>query len=218
MSQSLGVRQAQKLKTRQALLDAALGRLEEQSLSSLGLREVTRAVGVAPAAFYRHFKDMNELGVALVGESLDGLHTMIRAILAEQQDDTERIDSTVAVVAAHVRNNAAQVRFIACERHGGVKAVREAIAGELRRFADEVADAFTEPLAEEGWSPDDIRMLGELYVDHMVMTATAFLEAARDEAPEPDSPLTEAEERIAHNARRQLRLISLGRKHWRDDA
>lgn len=58
MSHSLGVRQAQKQKTRQALLDAALGLLEEQSLSSLGLREVTRVVGVAPTAFYRHFRDM----------------------------------------------------------------------------------------------------------------------------------------------------------------
>ncbi len=63
-SEAGGVRQAQKQRTRQALLDAALGLLEEQSLSSLGLREVTRVVGVAPTAFYRHFRDLGELGVA----------------------------------------------------------------------------------------------------------------------------------------------------------
>ncbi|MBK3589941.1 TetR family transcriptional regulator, partial [Streptomyces sp. MBT57] len=57
MSHTAGIRQTQKLKTRQALLDAALLLLEHQSLSSLGLREVTRAVGVTPTAFYRHFED-----------------------------------------------------------------------------------------------------------------------------------------------------------------
>ena len=62
MSHTLGIRQAQKLKTRQALMDAASVLLEEQSLSSLGLREVTRAVGVAPTAFYRHFRSTADLG------------------------------------------------------------------------------------------------------------------------------------------------------------
>ncbi|WP_431042626.1 TetR family transcriptional regulator [Streptomyces sp. P1-3] len=205
MSHTLGVRQAQKQKTRQALLDAALRLLEDQSLSSLGLREVTRVVGVAPAAFYRHFRDMADLGVALVEEALGSLHGLVRAILAEQSGDDERIDATVAVVAEHVRRHPAHVRFIARERHGGVRPVREAIAAQLGRFADEVAEAFAGPLVAEGWSAEDVQMLAELYVDHMVMTATAFLEAGGE---------AEAERRIARVARRQLRLISLGRRHW----
>ncbi len=84
MSHTLGIRQAQKQKTRQALLDAALGLLEEQSLSSLGLREVTRAVGVAPTAFYRHFRSTADLGVALVEEALGSLHPMIRTTVSRR--------------------------------------------------------------------------------------------------------------------------------------
>ncbi|MEK8172281.1 TetR family transcriptional regulator [Streptomyces sp. M19] len=204
----LGTRQAQKEKTRRALLDAGLRLLEEQSLSSLGLREVTRVVGVAPAAFYRHFRDMGDLGVALVEESLGSLHEMIRAILTEQDGDEERIERTVEAVAAHVRAYPAHVRFIARERHGGVREVREAIAAQLGRFADEVAEAFAPQLTEEGWGAEDIAMLGELYVDHMVMTATAFLET-----PSGDPG---AERRVAYTARKQLLLISLGRRHWTD--
>src|SRR5919197_5838303 len=128
MSHTLGIRQAQKQKTRQALLDAALGLLAEQSLSSLGLREVTRVVGIAPTAFYRHFRDMGELGVALVEEALGSLHAMVRAILAEQDAAEERIDRTVAVVERHVRQHPLHIRFMARERHGGVRAVRQAIA------------------------------------------------------------------------------------------
>lgn len=208
MSHTSGVRQAQKEKTRRALLDAGLRLLEDQSLSSLGLREVTRVVGVAPAAFYRHFRDLSDLGVALVEESLGSLHSLIRAILADQIGDEERIEATVDAVAEQVRRYPAHIRFIARERHGGVRLVREAIAAELDRFADEVADAFAPQLTPEGWSGEDVRILAQMYVDHMVMTATAFLEVT------PDRP--EEERRVADTARKQLLLISLGRRHWRD--
>ncbi|GAA0443696.1 TetR family transcriptional regulator [Streptomyces olivaceiscleroticus] len=209
MSHTTGVRQAQKQKTRQALLDAGLRLLAEQSLSSIGLREVTRMVGVAPAAFYRHFRDIPDLGVALVEESLGSLHGVVRAILAEQPDAEERIDRTVAVVEHFVRENPAHIRFIARERHGGVRAVRRAIAAELARFADEVAAALREQRVSDGWSDDDLLMLAEMYVDHLVMTASALLDAA-------DDGDTVARDRLAERARRQLRLISLGRRHWKD--
>lgn len=102
MSHTIGIRQAQKLKTRQALLDASLELLEHQSLSSLGLREVTRAVGVTPTAFYRHFDDTAALGVALVEETLGSLHGMIGAILADTGDSEERLDRSVGLIARHV--------------------------------------------------------------------------------------------------------------------
>lgn len=210
MSHTVGVRQAQKQKTRQALLDAALGLLEEQSLSSLGLREVTRVVGIAPTAFYRHFRDLGELGVALVEEALGSLHVMVRAILAEQDGAEERIDRTVEVVEQHVRRYPLHIRFVARERHGGVRAVRQAIAGELDRFAEEVAAALKSQPASEGWRDDDIRMLAELYVDRLVTTAAALLDAEEDGT-------RGAAERVVRTARRQLRLISIGRRHWRED-
>ncbi|MEJ8637595.1 TetR family transcriptional regulator [Streptomyces sp. NPDC006475] len=204
MSHTAGIRQAQKQKTRQALLDAALRLLEEQSLSSLGLREVTRAVGVAPTAFYRHFRDTADLGVALVEEALGSLHATIGEALTEEADDA-RIDRTVALIVDLVRTSPAHVRFIARERHGGVQSVREAIAEQLRQFGDEVAAAFADEPEAEGWSAADLRMLAGVYVDHMVMTASSFLEAG-------PSGL----DRAASLARRQLRLISLGRRHWLD--
>ena len=208
MSHTPGVRQAQKQQTRQALLDAGLRLLEHQNLSSLGLRELTRAVGVSPAAFYRHFPDMADLGVALVGESLGSLHAVIRAVMAETTDSEDIIDRTVAITARYVADHRPHIRFIARERYGGVQAVREAIAAELRRFADEVAAGLATQPASAGWSPGDLRVLAELYVDHMVMTAAAFLDV-----PPGD---TTAQARIAHAARLRMRIISIGRAHWLD--
>ncbi|WP_151898121.1 TetR family transcriptional regulator [Streptomyces sp. C8S0] len=202
-----GVRQARKQKTRQALLDAALGLLEEQSLSSLGLREVTRAVGITPTAFYRHFRDTADLGVALVEEALGSLHGTIRTTLATTGDSEERIAGTVELIAALVRDFPAHVRFVAREQHGGVRAVRDAIAAQLEQFAREVAEELEGQPETAGWRPDDVLMLAGLYVDHMVMTASAFLAAGQD---------AEARDEVALRARRRMRLIVIGSRHWLD--
>src|ERR671930_1859480 len=172
MSHTLGIRQAQKQKTRQALLDAALGLLEEQSLSSLGLREVTRAVGVAPTAFYRHFRSTADLGVALVEEALGSLHPMIRTTVSAADSSEERIARAIELIAGHVDGYPAHVRFIARERHGGVQPVRAAIRDQLARFAEEVSTELAKDPESEGWSDDDLLMLAHLYVDQMLITAS----------------------------------------------
>ncbi|MEU6813713.1 TetR family transcriptional regulator [Streptomyces sp. NPDC046860] len=208
MSHTVGIRQAQKQKTRQAFLDAALLLLEEQSLSSLGLREVTRAVGVAPTAFYRHFRSTADLGVALVDESLGSLHPMVGPTVSAADDPEERIGRAVELIDQHVRAFPAHVRFIARERHGGVQPVREAIRAQLARFAEEVKAELAEGREAEGWGDDDLTMLAHLYVDQMLITAQLFLEAL--EAPRGEW------ERVSRLATRQLRLISLGSRHWLD--
>jgi AcrR family transcriptional regulator len=214
MSHTLGVRQAKKQKTRQALLDAALGLLEEQSLSSLGLREVTRAVGVAPTAFYRHFQSTADLGVALVEEALGSLHAMIRTTVTTAESSDERIARAVDLIARHVDGYPAHVRFIARERHGGVQPVREAIRDQLGRFAEEVRTELAKDPAAEGWSEDDLLMLSHLYVDQMLITGSLFLEA--HEAQESGKAPAGERERVVRLATRQMRLISIGRHHWLD--
>ncbi|MEU8028126.1 TetR family transcriptional regulator [Streptomyces sp. NPDC049099] len=208
MSHTLGIRQAQKQKTRQAFLDAALALLEEQSLSSLGLREVTRAVGVAPTAFYRHFRSTADLGVALVDEALGSLHPMVRTTVSTTGDSEERITRAIELIARHVDAYPAHVRFIARERHGGVQPVREAIRAQLVRFAEEVKAELAKDTEAAGWKDDDLLMLAHLYVDQMLITASLFLEALESPAEE--------RERVAQLATRQLRLISIGRSHWTD--
>ncbi|MEU9981134.1 TetR family transcriptional regulator [Streptomyces sp. NPDC050856] len=208
MSHTAGIRQVQKRKTRRALLDAALRLLEEQSLSSLGLREVTRAAGIAPAAFYRHFSDIADLGAALVDEALTSLHGTVRTTLATTGDSDERIAGAVELIARLVSEYPAHVRFIAREQHGGVQRVREAIAGQLGRFTREVADELAARPEADGWEREDLLMLAGLYVDQMMSAASAFLAAGPGDAA--------ARERVALAARRRLRLIALGRRHWLD--
>ena len=222
-----GVRQARKQRTRQTLLDAALRLLEQQSLSSLGLREVTREAGIAPAAFYRHFTDLAQLGVALVEESFGSLHAMVREIRGRGGDADEVIGRSVDVIAAHVHQHRAHFRFLARERHGGVAAVRAAIAAELDGFVRDLVEDLSQQPESAGWSTADLRVLAELYVNQTMLTAAALLDAGMDvDASRADAGsgalgmgaavYSAAEERILETARMQLRLISLGRRYWLD--
>ncbi|MGS7457649.1 TetR family transcriptional regulator, partial [Mycobacterium tuberculosis] len=71
---AMAIRDERKQQTRHALMEAALAMVAAgRSFPSLSLREVTRDAGVVPASFYRHFRDMDELGLALVDDTCQQL-------------------------------------------------------------------------------------------------------------------------------------------------
>jgi AcrR family transcriptional regulator len=205
----MGVRSERKSATRQVLLDCALGLMEQKSLSSLGLREVAREAGIAPAAFYRHFADLDELGVELVRESLGSMHALIRDIRTPEAGTEDIMRHTVGLVATHVREHRSHFRFLARERHGGVTRVRAAIAAELDSFIDELVEDLAPQPESAGWDPAELRVLGRLYVNVIMLTAAELLDAG------PADP--GAEQRIIDEALTQLRIVSVGRLHWLAD-
>lgn len=207
--QTTATRQEQKQRTREALLDAAADLLENQNLSSLGLREVTREVGIAPAAFYRHFKDMNELGAELVERSLSDLLPVIREARQGSVDPDEAVRRTLDVLAVHVGNHQGPFRIIARERSGGVAPVRRAIGDKLRQATEELADDLAGLRAYEDWERDDITMIAGMFVNHAVQLASTLLDIPADQRGEA--------ERLIGVARRQLHLIIVGRRHWLED-
>jgi AcrR family transcriptional regulator len=196
-----------KQRTRQALLDAALDLLEGQSFSSVSLRQVTRAAGIVPTAFYRHFDDMEELGLALIDESFRTLRAMIRAARADPRTYERVIASSVEILVDYVHEHDTHFRFIARERFGGVAVLRHAIRGEIRLFASDLATDLARFPYLERWSTEDLQLLAGLMVNAMVATAEAILDAP------PHDPVAEAE--IIATARRQLQMITLGVPQWR---
>ena len=92
-----GVRAIQKEKTRRALISAAFNQLSaEKSFSNLSLREVAREAGIAPTTFYRHFRDMDELGLEMVDEA--GL--TLRQLMRQAR---KRIDAGGSVIRVSVK-------------------------------------------------------------------------------------------------------------------
>jgi AcrR family transcriptional regulator len=59
----------QKKKTSNALIKAAIEICEDEGYASLSIRSVARKVGIAPTSFYRHYRDIDELGIAIVDKA-----------------------------------------------------------------------------------------------------------------------------------------------------
>jgi AcrR family transcriptional regulator len=183
---------------------------------SLSLRRVARAAGVVPTAFYRHFESMDELGLALVEESVLTLRSMLRE--ARQGGPGEGgaglIAGSVEILVSHVREHRRHFAFMAHARASGNAVLRHAIRAETKLFASELAtDLARFPILRE-WTTADLHMLAALFVDTMIATIDAMLEVAARGAGE-DGASGDAEARIAEQAERQLRLIAVAIPHWR---
>lgn len=197
-------RAERKERTRQALLDGALELLADRSFASLSLREVTRAVGIVPTAFYRHFASLEDLGVALVEDSMRMLRRTLRA--ARRDPSARTAADSLEILDRQVQAHTAQFRFISRERHGGVAEIRRAIGAELALFSSELAIDLSRIPQLSAWESEDLSMAANLLVSTMLEVVAALLEA--DQAGR-------GREQVLTRAEHQLRIITLGMAQWR---
>ncbi|MCM2680878.1 HTH-type transcriptional repressor FabR [Echinimonas agarilytica] len=136
-----GVRAQQKEKTRRAIIDAAFSQLSaERSFSGLSLREVSREASIAPTSFYRHFKDMDELGLTMVDEAGLALRQLMRKARQRIADGGSIIRISVETFMEFVQNHSNVFRLLLRERSGTSAAFRAAVNREIRHFVAELAD------------------------------------------------------------------------------
>jgi AcrR family transcriptional regulator len=200
--------------TRRALLDAALDELAAGiGFDALSLRRVTRAAGVVPAAFYRHFASMDELGLALVEESVLTLRSMLREAREDGGGPDHLIARSVAILVEHVREHQSHFAFMAQARASGNAVLRHAIRAETKLFASELATDIARLPALRDWTTADLQMLAGMFVDTMISTIDAILEAS-SWGVGADALTPEAQAQISKLTEKQLRLIGLAIPHW----
>lgn len=199
-------RSVDKSRTRRALLDGALDLLRDRSLDNLGIREVTRAAGVAPAAFYRHFQRIDDLGLVLVEEAFATLRELMNEARANAAETDDLIESSVAVLIEHVRDHQDHYRLIAREQFSPIVSVKLAIRREIKLFATELATDLARMPVTSTWPTPDLVMLADLIVGLMVDTAKRLLDVL-EEAPEREPEVVEETER-------RLRYLSFGATAW----
>lgn len=194
--------------TRQALIEAALLRMEAgDSFDSLSLRSLTRAAGVVPTAFYRHFASMDELGLALVDESFRTLRGMLRQARQAGVPYEQVIRASVEAVTRYVNQHRQHFAFLARARSTGNTLLRHAIRSEIRLLTSELATDLARFPYLCDWSTDDLQMMAALLVSAMISTVELIL----DTPPDDEEALAE----ITRVAEKQLRLIVLGVPGWR---
>ena len=117
----------EKERVRVALVDAALRLAAQHGFASLGLREVARAASIAPTSFYRHFADMEELGLSLI-EARVG--PMVDA-LCEHATGKAPALSVLDALLAGAERDPELLRFLLAERSGHALAFRRALRTKL---------------------------------------------------------------------------------------
>ena len=195
-------RQEQKLKTRQNIIKAAFGLLDAQrSLSAISLREVSRAAGIAPTSFYRHFKDIDELGLTLVDEAGLALRQLMRQARRRIASGGGVIDTSVDTFMEFITANTNVFRLLLREHTGTSTAYRMAVLREIQHFIEELADYIIERQGVE-------HQLASLQAEAMVR----LVFSAGAEALEVDVALRQD---IGARVKAQLRFVQLGASHYR---
>ena len=78
-----GTRAERKRHTRALIVRAARGFVADGGFASMALREVARAAGIVPTAFYRHFESLDDLAVEVTSEAVEQFRGVIAALEAE---------------------------------------------------------------------------------------------------------------------------------------
>lgn len=194
--------------TRQALMDAARELLDSgRAFSSLSLREVARAAGIVPTGFYRHFKDMDALGLALVAEVGETFRTTLRQVRRNEFELGGIIDASVQIFLRAVEQHRGQFLFLAREQFGGSLPVRQALA----TFRDDIAEDLTSDLSLMPKLQHLDEAARSMLADLVVKTVFATL----PELIDPQGAALPAHRRPETKMIEQLRFILIGAKRWR---
>jgi len=135
-------RAEQKQATRHAIIEAALKLSAERGFSSLSLRSVAREAGIAATSFYRHFATMDELGLVLVDEVGMSLRQLVREARRRVAESGKGsvIRASIQTFLSYVEKNENLFRLLLGEGSGSPANFRHAIAKEIQRFTDDLAE------------------------------------------------------------------------------
>ncbi len=129
----------QKAETRRQLVKVALRLSSEKGFAALSLREVANGAGITAAGFYRHFRDMEELGLTLLDEVGLSLRRFLRDARKRVAPGPTAVKVSVDAFLIFVNENPNLFRLLMGERQGSTSTFRKAIHSEMDRFISELS-------------------------------------------------------------------------------
>lgn len=179
---------------RQKLMDAALElAATTRSLASLGLREVARHAGLNPNTFYRHFKDFDELGLAMLDELGGKLRKGLRERrlrpaeqgfrLSNFSNPTEGftqlqdiIRESIGLVLDFVNDHRQAYVVGIRELHGTSPVLRQAMRTLIDNIAADMAEDVLDVLRLPLVDPDVVKEISRLVIRQMTFFSMDYLE------------------------------------------
>ena len=135
-----GRREANKARTRAAVLDAAQRLFAERGYRSTTVREIAEAAGVTERTFYRYFEGKE----GLFAEEVIGWMETLRAAIVARPKAEPPIEAISGAMASVIGANLERGLGGVLEGAHPLQALRRAFLRPLRRLEDVMADALRE--------------------------------------------------------------------------
>lgn len=209
----MSIRDERKQQSRQALLDAALKlSISGRSFSATSLREITRSVGLVPAAFYRHFQNIDQLAEELVdqvGLQFKSIQHQFHQIYF--RDPKNGISRGLEYFLFAVEQHPQIWTFFITERWGGSHTLRQAIAREIDFLIQDLAQALQhlDQLRQHtSPDPDECYQIANILINLSFTWAVTWITASQQNSC---PALQQEKEQLHTQMEKQIKLIFRGR-------
>lgn len=127
--------------SRDELIDAALALIgPHRSISTISLREVAREAGIAPNSFYRHFRDVDELAIALIEQAGTALRQIIGKARHRASADHSVVRTSLEAFLEQLDADEGYLHLLLREGKVGSAAFKQAIERQLGFFEEELRE------------------------------------------------------------------------------
>jgi AcrR family transcriptional regulator len=166
----------QKEKTSQALIQAALQLCSDEGYASLSLRSVARKAGIAPTSFYRHFREIDEMGVAMIAQAKEVLDDCLAQArkkmtfpVIKKNDSPEKLAKSIECMTRpfvetfikFFNKNNQLLHLFFQERTGSSEEMRLAISDAAEQLSDVLAEDLKHFFKTAKITPGDSRLIAE---------------------------------------------------------
>ena len=200
----MGTREEKKAQTRNKLMDSVLAIIGVgANFASISLREVAKTAGVVPTSFYRHFGDMEELGLSIVDELGLKLRRLMRGSFNTAESDAEMIRQCVETYFDYVLDNANVFQFVNQSRTGGTPSLQDAIRDEMKFVTDRISTELRQIVPDMTTSNRDT--VASLIVSGLMESTTQLLAIPEENAGQQDE--------LREQTINQMQVVLLGARH-----
>ena len=210
----MSLREDRKQQSHQALLDATLALSSQgRAFSTISLREVAHAVGLVPTAFYRHFQDMEQLGLELLDQVAIHLKGVLNQLgQAYLYQPNTRTKTGIELFFQAVEYHPEPWIFFVAERWGGSAVLRTGMEREIRFLTEDVMHELEKmQAAQHIQSSQDLQALAQMLIDLSLNWAMGWIHLQHQADPELRRTLSNV---FKTQSVLQMQLLLRGILHW----
>ena len=149
---------------------------QSRSLTSLGLRELAREAGLNPNTFYRHFKNLDEFGLQVLGYIAEDMKAGVRELRRMAESSEQASHDTVTFVYHYFLANPAATTVAVRELHGPSALLRRALEAQLDASAREMAEDIIERRLVSAVPTETIHEISRMTIRYILFRAMDYIE------------------------------------------